>query len=633
MSRRRHELLLAELLRRDDWATAGQLADVLGVTPRSVRGYVAALNAAGERTVESGPRGYRAGTNARAALQAVRGDEPRDRLHGIVRALVDDDRGIDVFATAARLHVSEATVESDLGRVRALLDDDLQLLREREVVRLSGSELAKRRLLARLAHDEVAAVPFRTESALRAIVDESRRASIATFKRELVDELTALGYFVNELAIADVLLHVTIAADRVAAGRPLDRGGANRDDAVSAIGAVIARLAGTHLDVALGSEDADHLAALVRTRIVTPGDGATAPARATVDERIATAVRTEVERAAEAFAIDLADDDFVLRLALHVQNLMRRADAQAWSRNPLTRTMKSSFPMVFEVALSIAHGLHALLGAPVDDDEIAYLAMHVGGRLERSRVAESVLTATIVCPGYAELQELLRSSVRRSLGSSLEVVHVVTRVDPDWAAIDADLVLSTIDPDVVDDRIVRIQPLLTDQDVARVQHVAARLRRARRLARLRDELSRYVSAEAFVRPLPDEGEEAAIRRLGGLLVASGAIDDAHVERAIARERMSSTAFTDALAVPHALEMTASRTALAVGIADGSVRWGTGRVQVVAFAAFSEHDREAFQTVFEQLVEVFSESESVRRIVQRGTTFHGLLDELAAVIDG
>ena len=80
-------------------------------------------------------------------------------------------------------------------------------------------------------------------------------------------------------------------------------------------------------------------------------------------------------------------------------------------------------------------------------------------------------------------------------------------------------------------------------------------------------------------------------------------------------------------------MTATRTEIAIGIADPSIPWGEGRVQVVALVAFSETDREAFQTVFEQFVEVFSERESVQRIVRRATDFAGFLDELVAVIDG
>ena len=156
-------------------------------------------------------------------------------------------------------------------------------------------------------------------------------------------------------------------------------------------------------------------------------------------------MREVVEQAASEFLVDIAHEDFIVRLALHVQNLLQRAREQAWSRNPLTRSLKSTYPMIFEVAVFIASGLHDRLGIPLLDDEIAYIAMHVGGRLERSRRADHLLTATIVCPGYYELHELLRSSVDRSLGQAIEVVGVETRVDPDWTAIDTDLVLTTID--------------------------------------------------------------------------------------------------------------------------------------------------------------------------------------------
>ncbi|MGM1016818.1 MAG: BglG family transcription antiterminator [Actinomycetota bacterium] len=640
MSRRRQDTLLTALLRQDSWSTAASLADLLGVTPRSIRTYVAAANARvpGADAVESGPAGYRAGPGVHEALRVRGGGEstPRDRLHRLVRLLLDDPSGIDVYATAEHLHVSEATLEADLARVRGLLDGTrLTLDREREIVRLRGTEVAQRRLLSRLAHDEMESASFQPESIRRAITGSAVPASaVGPFKSALVGELGEMGYFVNELAISDVLLHIAIAAERVAAGRSLDRTTEVADDAVPRLGGVIGRLANEHFGVVLGDGDRDHLATLVLTRVVAPGqDSTSAAARSGVDSEIESAVRAEVAQAALDYQVDLVDESFILRLALHVQNLLRRANEQAWSRNPLTRSLKSSYPMIFEVAVSIASGLHERLGAPLHDDEIAYIAMHIGGRLERSRKSESILTATIVCPGYYELQELLRSSVDRSLGSAIEVTSVVTSVDPEWASIDTDLVLSTIAPDVASERIVRIQPFLSDADVDRVQQAAARVRRARRLARLRAELSRYLSADAFVSPLEDAGAEPIIRRLGGLLVDAGLIGQDYVENTIVRERMSSTAFTDALAVPHALQMTAQRTAIAIGVAGGSVAWGDGRVQVVALAAFSENDREAFQTVFEQLVEVFSERDSVQRILRRSASFETFLDELAAVIDG
>lgn len=640
MSRQRQDQLLAVLLRQEGWSTAGTLADLLGVTPRSIRSYVAALNARtpGAAVVESGSAGYRSGPGARAALRVRQGREatPRDRLHALVRMLLDAPDGIDVFDAADELHVSEATLEADLVRVRGLLDGtDLTLDRSREIVRLRGDEAAQRRLLSRLAHDEMDDASFHPEVFRRALSGTAvDPRAVGPFKSALVRELGQLGYYVNELAIADVLLHIAIAAERVAAGRSLDTPPTGARPEIPRVGAVIARLAAEHFGVVLGDGDSAHLASLVLTRIVAPGGDETREvARSGVAPEVDAAVRAEIARAADDFQVDLVDETFVLRLALHVQNLLRRAEESALTRNPLTRSLKTTYPMIFEVAVSIASGLHDRLGTPVHDDEIAYIAMHVGGRLERSRKAESILTATIVCPGYYELHELLRSSVDRSLGSAIEVTSVVTNVDPDWASFDTDLVLSTIEPGSPGDRFVRIQPFLTDADVDRVQQAAARVRRGRRLTRLRAELARYFLPDAYVYPLPDAGEEVIIRLLGSRLVEAGLIGDDYVENTIVRERLSSTAFTDALAVPHALQMTAARTAIAIGVAEGSAAWGDARVQVVALAAFSEDDRAAFQTVFEQLVEVFSERDSVQRIVRRGTTFEAFLDELVAVIDG
>ncbi|WP_292674432.1 MULTISPECIES: PTS sugar transporter subunit IIA [unclassified Microbacterium] len=653
MSRTRQDRVIALLVREADWMTAAELADVVGVTPRSIRSYVTALNARvpDGAVVESGPLGYRAGTDAGAAQRAaIDADSPRERVHRLVRSLLAASDGVDVFEAADQFHVSPATLEGDLGRVRALLGGTgLVLERTAARARLRGTEMAQRRLLSTLVHDETDEGAFDLAAVRRTLGEGSIGAeAFGPFKSDLVAGLGALGYFVNEFGIGDVMLHIAITADRVAHGRALDvpsepaRSDAQADaqfdaqaDAQEQVSALVERLCAEHLDVRLGTGDRRHLGALVLSRVVAPGAGEAASViRSRLEPDVEQAVREVVGRAAAEFLVDIDHEDFVMRLALHVQNLRLRAREQAWSRNPLTRSLKSTYPMMFEIAVFISDGLQGILGIPLMDDEIAYIAMHVGGRLERSRRAGAQLTATIVCPGYYELHELLRSSVDQSLGQAIDVVGVETRVDPDWDAIDTDLILTTIDAPALSERIVRIQPFLTESDVERVQAAAGRVRRARRLARLRDELGRYFSADAFVgRIRPGATAEMVIRRLGARLVAQGVIDDDYVERTLERERLSSTAFTDALAVPHALGMTATRTAIAVGIADPSIEWGEGRVQVVAMVAFSESDREAFQTVFEQLVEVFSERESVQRIVRRGETFAAFLDELVAVVDG
>ncbi|MFT4135050.1 BglG family transcription antiterminator [Microbacterium sp.] len=639
MSRARHDQVIAHLLRGRDWVTAAELAAAIGVTPRSIRSYVTAINGRvpGGDAVESGPRGYRAGAHAADALRAS-DDAPstRDRLHRLVRALVDAPDGVDVFDTAAAFFVSPATVDADLARVRALLGGtELTLHRTASRALLRGPETAQRRLLSRLAHDEMEASAFDLDALQRALgAGAVETGAYGRFKTRLVAGLQELGHVVNEFSIGDVMMHVAIAADRVARQHRLDDAPGSDSPERARIGELIDRLAQEHLAIRFGRGDLSQLAGLVQTRIVAAAGAARAELiRERLPGDVESAVRDVVARAEQEFLIDLDDEDFVLRLAQHVENLRERAQEGAWSRNPLTRSLKTAYPMIFEVAVFIADGLRGLLGLPILDDEIAYLAMHVGGHLERHRQEGKRLTVTIVCPGYYDIHELLHARVDQSFGAAVDVVGVDSRADPDWASIDTDLVLTTIEPRISGDGVVQIQPFLTESDVTRVQTAIARVRRVERLARLRAELERYFDADAFVPRLDgDDGEEGVIRRLGALLVSQGVIDQDYVERAIEREHLSSTAFSDALAVPHSLTMTATRTAIAVGIADPPIAWGEGHVQVVAMVAFSESDRTAFQTVFEQLVEVFSEHDAVQRIVRRATTFSDFLDELVAVVE-
>lgn len=631
---RRQDQIAGLLLRAEGWTTAASLADTLGVTPRSVRSYISQLNArsAPDIAVESGAAGYRAD---RSVLGGLRRDSdrvtPRDRTHTLARELLEASNGVDLHQAADRMHVSSGTIEADLSRLRDTISSTgLTLERSGPRVMLIGDELAQRRLVSRLAHDELDRgwsdlATLRRGAGLESVTADS----LTPFKKDLAAELAALGYYVNELAVADVILHVAIAVDRVTHGRALTGTHVNPSEAQRSVAALLGTLSDTHFSTRLGAGDLHHLASLVLTRAVAPtGEALDIP----LDPQIEDAVSRAVQHAGHDYLVDIVHAGFIRRLSLHIQNLTHRAQEQAWARNPLTKSLKSAYPMVFQVAVAIASDLSQELGLRIGDDEIAYIGMHVGGHLERSRRADTVLTATIVCPGYLELHTLLRSRINASLGTAVEVVAVETDMAPDWEAITTDLVLTTVEPPHPDERTVLLPPLLTDADTERIATAAARRRRSRRLARLRSQLESYLSPAAFIRPLQAENEEDAIRQLGQRLVEAEVIDADYVDRAVAREAMSSTAFTDALAVPHALKMTAGRTAVAIGIAEGSLAWGDSRVQVVALVAFSEEDREAFHTIFEQLVEVFSERDNVQRLLRRGTTAASFLDELTAVID-
>ncbi|MDR5698381.1 BglG family transcription antiterminator [Agromyces aerolatus] len=645
----RWQHLIDELVRADGWTTAAQLADRLGVTTRTVRTWVANANAAGDAPViRSGPDGYKIDRAALAAREEPVAD-PRDRPEGrqalLIRRLVDADDGLDLFETAAELHVSESTLEGDLTRVRARLGDSgLTLERHGPLLRLSGPEAARRRVLGDLIREESARGRVALDSLRR------RFPALPGFREALIAGLGEAGFAPNEYAIDDVLLHLAIAVDRVTRDRTLESRAAGAAETAAAgeaetaaageaetaaAGAVGDTPAGDDpiddlldvlvsdlLGVRLPAADRAHLARLTRTRAATrlaeAGDPSVSPR--------ATLVRDIVRRAASEYLVDLTDDGFIDRLALHVDNLAARSADRSFSRNPLTAQIKSAYPLIYELAVYVASELRRTDGIRVNDDEIAYLAMHLGAHLDRRRATDEVRVAIDV-PAYHDLRDTLALRIAETAGDGVSVA-LATASDVS----DADLVVAVVPPAVPVPRLVLVAPLPTPDDLERVRAEVVSLRRARRTARLAARLADTIEPDFFVRGLRGLDREAVIRMLGERLIAGGVVDRAYVEGAVERERMSSTAFADHLAVPHAMTMSARRTAIAIAIDDTAIDWAGTPVHVVALIAFADSGRAEFQEVFDQFVEAFSERENVLRLVRGATDHAGLVAELARLME-
>lgn len=628
----RHEQLTDALAQHGGWATAADLSARLGVTDRSIRGYVAALNAGGEAPlIESGPSGYRLD---RAEWARRLRDEPAQepatptaRVSAILRALLDaspDTQGVDVYELAERLYVSDSTLESDLARARSRAGAvGLTIVRTREHVQLEGPETARRRLIGALFRDEAT----RGMRELDRIESWFAAGDLTAFKTALIARLVADGYEINDYGLGTVLLHLAIAVDRTQARHTLpDRTGG--DERVFA--GILDELVGEHFAVRLAPGDLDYLGFLLGTRVaVAPVETMPSP----LDDEDLARVREIVDKAAREYLVDLeGDDDFLLRLAMHIRQLQRRALDGSFSRNPLTRSIKAGYPMIYELAVYLARELQLDSGILVPEDEIAFLAMHLGSRLEERRQAEQVVTATIVAPAYHRLHLELLRRVEAAVGGELRIEQLDTRSDVDFDALPGDLVISVIDPPTPSERVIVVHPFFGEADAHTVHTEIARVRRQRRRTRLAERLASYFDERLFFRELYAPDAESMIRTLGARMVEAGIVDEAYVAGAIERERLSSTAFTDGLAMPHAMEMTAERTAIALVLNSTSMPWGDARVEVIAFIAFSESGRASFQEVFDQLVEVFSDRENVRDLVARAHDVPALVAELTRLID-
>ncbi|MGZ0211930.1 MAG: BglG family transcription antiterminator [Actinomycetales bacterium] len=634
-----HARLIELLAQSEAWVTAAELADKLGVTTRSVRSYVTAVKSSALplEVIESSTSGYR--LNRDNYAEFLKGasnrdaERPRDRQYHLVRRLGDAPEGSDIHALAESFFVSESTIEADLRKVKAVVEESgLTLTRRGPLVILAGTEPNLRRLLSKMFRHEESQGFLELESIQR----EFESSDLRSFKTALLELLDSHGYFVNEYGINHVLLHVAIAADRTSpAGTELtttdSAATAKPVNEVATFSRDLAALITTHFGANLRQDDVHEIELLLTTRVITRPAGAGFPADVDLDE-LTSRVRRTVQHVGEEYLIDLDDDDFIMRLSLHVRNLIVRAQDLSYSRNPMTRSIKTTYPMIYELAVFIAAEVQREEGIVIHDDEISYIALHVGSHLERQAKREVRLTAALVCPNYHDLHVILRERIEAVLGDELQLRIVITRTDVDLAELSTDLVLTTIDLRSFADNVILIQPFLTETDVDAIRRAIGRVRRLRRRRQLTDELLRFFDPALFLRNFTAPSEEAMIAALGHRMIEAGVIDHSYITGAIERERMSSTAFTDTLAVPHAMTMNAHRTAISIVINETPMPWGENRVNVIALIAFSAAGRTTFQTVFDQFVTVFSDRDYVQQLVKKAVDFPTFIDELVRGIE-
>ncbi|MBH0116405.1 transcription antiterminator [Salinibacterium sp. NG253] len=639
-----HARLIDYLAQAEAWVTAAELADKLGVTTRSVRSYVTAVKSSALplEVIESSTAGYR--LNRENYAEFLKGasnreaERPRDRQYHLVRRLGDAPEGTDIHALADSFFVSESTIEADLRKIKAAVEESgLTLTRRGPLVILSGTEPNLRRLLSKMFRHEESQGFLELESIQR----EFESSDLRSFKTSLLELLDSHGYFVNEYGINHVLLHVAIAADRTLPRDPDAADDASSPPALStaptlskesaAFSIDLAALITSHFGTNLREDDLNEIELLLTTRVITRVASPDSPADVDLEE-LTSRVRRTVKHVGEEYLIDLDDDDFIMRLSLHVRNLILRAQDLSYSRNPMTRSIKTTYPMIYELAVFIAAEVQRDEGITIHDDEISYIALHVGSHLERQAKREVRLTAALVCPNYHDLHVILRERIEAVLGDELQLRIVITRTDVDLAELSTDLVLTTIDLRSFADNVVLIQPFLTETDVDAIRRTIGRIRRLRRRRELTDELLRFFDPALFLRNFTAPSEEAMIAALGHRMIEAGVIDHGYITGAIERERMSSTAFTDTLAVPHAMTMNAHRTAISIVINETPMPWGENKVNVIALIAFSAAGRTTFQTVFDQFVTVFSDREYVQQLVKKAVDFPTFIDELVRGIE-
>lgn len=621
-----NERRLIVALSTETWTSAADLARVLGVTTRTVRNYVTRLNreAGGEQAagtaplIESSSQGYRLARTSSLPLSRNRGE---DLSTLIIGRLVSAHRPLGIYDLADELHVSDSTLARAVREARAAVEPfGLGIDTRRGKISLEGAELNKRHLMAHLLSSESSHgfLEFTKGSLL------SRPYDATVVARLVEDALNAQGRTFNDYGLSNIVMHAIVMSERSSDEALLDSNvdtGEMRGTSAWRAAEAICRTLDT-LDsgsTRLSACDAEiyYLSLIIASNSVSPSGWMVEKDNVSefIQSEVVSLAHEAVTALEQAYGLEPFDEDFQVRLAVHLHGLLQRSRTGSFVRNPLAAETRQKYPLYYDMAVFVANEFTRRTGLAVNEDEIAFLSFHIGGYFEIRPPDALRVTCAFLYMGYHDLQVNALERIRKRFGDAISIVAEASVLTADTESLACDVVISSVPVEAPrSGAVVVVDPFVSDADLDAIGEQVRLAHARRRGAELSSALHSFLHPQLFRRNYYRRDAEDMVRGLVDDAVELELCAPSFADDVLARESLSSTAFFNQIAIPHSMTPSARRSFLSIVVNDRPLPWGDQEVRMVILLGLSETDRRSFRLLFDSLLEALSESSNVAALL-------------------
>jgi len=407
---------------------------------------------------------------------------PAERQKLIMLFLLEKKEPQKLYSLSQEFGVTESTISNDLDKVERMLSGyGLKLVRRPGLgVFIKGPERNIRQLITDLFYehfDETWLVRLMRENLQGSASENVINRFFGFIEKEWLKEIEIIlkktmeesGINLADSAFLGLLVHIALALKRLKNGEAI-----SMDEGVlsglkeTREFQLAARLAG-RLRSAFGMEiPEEELGYITMHLLGAKLRGGQEDFRELFAMSHREAVKASLEVLKEAgreLNKDLAKDPRVVEdLAIHLKPAIARMKMGMEIRNPILSQIKEEYPDLMSAAAKAARTLEKRFGVKVPEEEMGYIAMHLGAALEREGGKAGVV---MVCPSGLGSARMLASRIKKEL-PDLEIIDVVSALDLEKTLVkhpEVDAVISTVPLEEQRRPVIVVSPLLTSEDV------------------------------------------------------------------------------------------------------------------------------------------------------------------------
>ena len=605
--RRKQEELINYLYTHNEKVTANILSKALNLSIRTIKSYIAELNMNYPSLISSSNRGYVIDKVKANSLLQYKDDIPQDYesrcIYIIKKTLLEKQDYIDIFDLCEELFISYSTLKKDIYKMNtSFANFKITFSSENNKLHVGGSEQNK--LISHVMSEEVSG-NFLNLTLLQESFPDYDLDDACTLIKDICKQH---HYYLNDFSCVNFILHVTIMVSRINHGNHIINNNeliqvTNKND--EKIAKELCLALEQVFNVSFNSSEILEIYILFKNNANYINDE-NENVSLLVSDEIIQITKNIIKNVDEHFFINLDSDNFITPFMLHLKNLKNRLIKNNLLKNPMLDSIKISCPTIYDISTFIAYQLTLSFHENVNEDEIAFIALHVGTEIERQKKEETKVSCLLLCPEYLNITSTLHKKIMMDFGDQLTIQKSIS-FENEILGNNFDLLITTVPVlESTNYFTVLLPPFPMSYEKNKILDAIIRIENTKKSQILTNNLNFYFNEKLFYSMNEDISKSAVINELAERMINLGYVEENFKEEIWKRETASSTAFMN-IAIPHPMKMSAYKTSIGVVISHKGIDWGNQHfVNVVFMIAFNKIDNKHFHALYESLVLLFNE---------------------------
>lgn len=632
---------LIQMLLKEQPLTSSVLSNQLDVSIRTVKNYIYQINDEYPETIISSRLGYSINKDhAYDVLRDLLSEEKgipqtsKERIVFLLNKLLKShqDDLFNIYDISDELYISPSTIRNELKKVKRKLNKyDIELILKGDSFKIDGLEKNKRKMLSSILYEE-SDIHFLNLDTLQ---QSFRNINIDLIKSIILSEFQKYHYFINDYSLSNLVLHLALSIERIRDDNHYIQNNQtiNEDLIEYKLAKDLAFQLENYFQITFSKAEVFEMTLLIASRASSFNYRTMkiSDLEEFVGKDCLNLVYSLVDDIKSLYSIDLSDPEFLMRFTLHIYNLIIRSHNNYLSKNPLTKEIKTSYPLIYDMSVTIAKIIIEKTNVHINDDEIAYITFHIGSILETQKSFATKLPIAIFCPNYYDLSYKLIDSIQQYFSNDVIISHVFTNENDLLSIHNIDLIITTVPLNVIlETPVFEIKMFLSNQDRYKLSEKIKEININKQKNELRKYLTQLIIPDLFERKEDFKHKNECLSIMVNKLVENKYVETSFYDEIIKREQLSSTAFGN-FAIPHSMKMNAYKTGINVMITRKPIKWDNHSVNLVLMMCFNKNERYIFNNIYDIITTILSESDNVKRIVS-SKTYDEFIDNIVNSIN-